>query len=293
MKKKLLYIINPISGTNTKKSIQQIIHENTDNKLFNFDIVKTEYAGHGFELAQNAVNEHYDVVVAVGGDGTVNEIGKAIAGSKTVMGIIPKGSGNGLARYLNVPLNVKKAVATINMFDYCTADTVYINDNFYLNVAGIGFDAHIAHLFNKNKKRGFKSYAKLVLSEFSRYTGQNYQLKIDNKEFRLENVFMLSFANSSQFGNNAHIAPLAKIDDGFIDVCILKKFPDFRSLDIVFKLYTRNLIKSKYYEIHQAKKVLLSSEHDLLGHVDGEAVNFGKNIEINIIPESLKIIRGF
>ncbi|MCF6241254.1 MAG: diacylglycerol kinase family lipid kinase [Bacteroidales bacterium] len=292
MKKKLLYIVNPISGAHKKKSIEQIINQSTDKKLFDCEIVRTQYAGHAFELAQNAVQQNYDIVAAVGGDGTLNEIGKALSGSDTAMGIIPKGSGNGLARYLKIPLSVSKAVKIINSLHYFQIDTVRINEFFYLNVAGIGFDAHIAHLFSKSKKRGFQSYAKLVLKEFRKYEGQNYRLIIDEQKFNTENTFMLSFANSSQFGNNAHIAPMAKINDGFIDVCILKKFPDFRSPEIILKLYTRSLIKSKYYEIYKAKKIELSSDIDLLGHVDGEPVYFGKKLQIEILPKSLNVITG-
>jgi YegS/Rv2252/BmrU family lipid kinase len=260
--------------------------------LFDFDIVNTEYSGHGFELADNAVNTGYDVVVAVGGDGTVNEIGNALSGSETLMGIIPKGSGNGLARFLKISLSITKAIKTINSLNYSLMDTVSINNLFYLNVAGIGFDGHIAHLFAKNGKRGFQSYAKLVLKEFHKYVGHNYRLIIDDQKLNLENIFMLSFANSTQFGNNAHIAPMAKVNDGLIDVCILKKFPDFRSLEIIFKLYTRRLMKSKYYEIYKAKKIELYSDDYLLGHLDGEPINFGKKIQIDILPKSLKIITG-
>ncbi len=292
MKKKLLYIINPISGTPRKNNIFEIISQYTDTDLFDFEIIKTQRAGHAFNLAQNAVSANYDVVVAVGGDGTLNEVGKALVGSNTLMGIIPKGSGNGLARFLKIPLITKKAVKIINSLNYRLMDTVKINECFYLNVAGIGFDAHIAHLFSKSERRGFKIYAKLVLQEFRKYQGQNYQLKIDGRELKLNNVFMLSFANSSQFGNNAHIAPLAEIDDGLIDLCILKKFPDFRSLDIIFKLYSRHLIKSKYYEIHKAKKVEIFSDYDLLGHVDGEPLHFGNKLLIEVVPKSLKVINS-
>ncbi len=292
MKKKLLYIINPISGINKKRNIYKIIDQYTDSKLFDFDIVNTEYSGHGFELANNAVGSGYDVVVAVGGDGTVNEIGNALNKTNTLMGIIPKGSGNGLARFLKIPLSVTKAVETINSLNNCLIDTVSINDLFYLNVAGIGFDGHIAHLFAKIGKRGFRSYAKLVLKEFRKYEGHNYQLIIDDKKLNMQNIFMLSFANSTQFGNNAYIAPMAKVNDGLIDVCVLKKFPDFRSLEIIFKLYTRRLMKSKYYEIYKAKKIELYSDDDLLGHLDGEPINFGKKIQIEVLPKSLKIITG-
>lgn len=292
MKKKLLYIINPISGVGAKMNIYHVIKKYTNNHLFDFDIINTKYEGHGFELANTAVNKAYDVVVAVGGDGTVNEIAKALVNSNLVLGIIPKGSGNGLARFLKIPLSPVKAVKTINLLNHDLIDSVLINNLFYINIAGIGFDAHIAHLFAQNDKRGFKSYAKLVLKEFREYTGHDYEIILDNKKFVLSNIFMLSFANATQFGNNAYIAPMAKANDGLIDVCVLKKFPDFRWLEILFKLYTRQLLKSKYYEIYKAKKIELISKDELIGHLDGEPVNFGKKIQIDILPKSLKIITG-
>lgn len=291
MKKKILYIINPVSGTKKRRNIEQIIKKHTDFEQFDINIAKTEYAGHAFEVAKKAVTDKINVVIAVGGDGTVNEVGRALAGTDVIMGIIPKGSGNGLARFLNMPRKIKKSVNIINRLNYETMDTIRINEFEYLNVAGIGFDAHIAHLFAKSAKRGFQSYAKLVLKEFQKYKVQNYQLKIDNRIIDAQNVFMLSFANSSQFGNDAHIAPTAKINDGLIDVCILKKFPDFRSLEIIFRLYSRGLIKSRYYTIYKAKKIELTHQNNIIGHVDGEPVNFGKNIKLEIIEGSLKMIR--
>ena len=292
MNTKILYIINPVSGTKKKKNIVKQIEKHINKNQFEYNIVKTQYAGHAYELAQEGIKNGTGIVVAVGGDGTVNEIGKALTGTDAIMGIIPKGSGNGLARYLKMPRKIKKAVKVINKLNYCTMDTIRINEYNYLNVAGIGFDAYIAHLFARSGKRGFQSYAKLVLKEFQKYQPQNYQLTIDGKKVEANNAFMISFANSSQFGNDAHIAPGAEINDGLIDVCILKKFPDFRSLEIIFRLYSRGLIKSKYYQIYKAKTVQLNYQTDILGHVDGEPVNFGKNLNVKITPSSLKMINN-
>ena len=289
--KKILFIINPISGKKPKKDIEQIIHKTIDYKQFELHISKTEYAGHAYEIANRAVADNFAIIVAVGGDGTVNEIGKALINSKTIMAIIPKGSGNGLARFLKMPHKIKKAIEIINKMNYFSIDTIRINDYPFFNVAGIGFDAHIAHLFAQSEQRGFQSYAKLVLKEFQKYEDKFYRLLIDGKKIETEKTFMLSFANSSQFGNDAHIAPLAKINDGLVDVCILKKFPDFRSPEIIFKLYARGLIKSRYYQIYKAKHIELSAQENILGHVDGEPVNFGKNIKIDVLANSLKMIK--
>lgn len=289
MKQKILYIINPISGIKKKNSLQQIINDETDKNCFELSVKYTEYAGHGKEIAQQAVKNKFDIVVAVGGDGTINEISSQLIHTDTALGIIPKGSGNGLARFLKIPLDERKAVQLINKINIMEIDALKLNGSYSVNVAGIGFDAHIAHLFDAYGKRGFKSYAKLIYKEYKKYKSKKYRLIIDGKAIERQ-AFAISFANSSQFGNNAHIAPLAKIDDGLIDVCILKDFPPYKAISLVIQLYTKNLPKSRYYKVLKAKNIKIDSSTELLGHIDGEAVSFGHELDIKILPKSLKIL---
>jgi YegS/Rv2252/BmrU family lipid kinase len=289
MKKKILYIINPFSGSSKKNNLEQIIGSETDKSRFELFIKHTEYAGHGKELARQAIEDKLDIVVAVGGDGTINEISSQLINTDIVFAIIPKGSGNGLARFLNIPLDEKKAVRLINKMNVLTIDSIKLNDLHYVNMAGIGFDAHIAHLFSTFGKRGFKSYVKLVYKEYKKYKSQNYLLTIDGKQIE-QQAFVISFANSSQFGNNAHIAPLAKINDGLIDLCILKEFPAYKAISLVYQLYTKRLPKSRYYKVHKAKHIQVKSETELLAHIDGEPIKLGNNLDIKILPKSLKII---
>ncbi|RLD70930.1 MAG: diacylglycerol kinase family lipid kinase, partial [Bacteroidetes bacterium] len=206
MKKKILYIINPISGIKKHNNIEQIINNETDISRFELSVKYTEYQGHGKELAIWAVNSKFDIIVAVGGDGTINEISSALINTDIIFGIIPKGSGNGLARFLNIPMNKRKAVQLINKMSILKVDTVQLNDFYYVNMAGVGFDAHIAHLFASYGKRGFKSYIELIFKQFKSYKSLNYNLIIDGKPIE-KKAFLISFANSSQFGNEAHIAP--------------------------------------------------------------------------------------
>ncbi len=291
MKKKILYIINPVSGTKNNINIENIIDNETDNNQFELSIKHTEYPGHGRELAKLAVESKFDVVVAVGGDGTVNEISSALINTDTIFGIVPKGSGNGLARFLKIPINKSKAVQLINQLNVFKMDSIRLNDFHYVNMAGIGFDAHIAHLFANYGKRGFKSYVELIFKEFKKFESKYYNLVVDGKTIN-EQAFLISFANSSQFGNEAHIAPLAEINDGLIDVCILNRFPKYKVIGIIYQLYTKRLLKSKYYRVYKAKQIELKSEHELKGHIDGDPVSFGKKLNIKILPQSLNVITG-
>ncbi|OQX99861.1 MAG: hypothetical protein B6I20_09560 [Bacteroidetes bacterium 4572_117] len=240
-------------------------------------------------MAKWAIDNRFNVVVAVGGDGTVNEIGSTLINTDIIFGIIPKGSGNGLARFLKIPVNKRKAVRLINQMNVFKMDSISINGFYYLNMAGIGFDAHIANLFANFGKRGLKSYIKLVFKEYMAYESACYDLVIDGKPEKTQ-AFLVSFANSSQFGNEAHIAPLAEINDGLIDVCVLNKFPKYKALSIVYQLFTKRLLKSKYYTVYKAKQVKLTSETELIAHIDGDPINLDKKLNINMIPKSLNII---
>ncbi|MBN1251939.1 MAG: YegS/Rv2252/BmrU family lipid kinase, partial [Bacteroidales bacterium] len=247
--KKVLFIINPIAGSEKNiQNLEKLIKKNIDKNKFELIIEYTKYALHATEIAKQAVENKIEIVVAVGGDGTVNEISKSLNNTDTSLAIIPKGSGNGLARSLGISMNTKKAVKLINSFNISEIDTIKINDSAFVNVAGIGFDAHISHLFADFGKRGFFSYLKLVFKEFFSYKSAEYFVKTENQELKV-NAFLISLANSSQFGNEAHIAPLAKVNDGLIDICILEKFPIWKAFFIGIMLYNKQLHKCKYYKL--------------------------------------------
>ncbi len=287
---KILFIINPIAGTKKNiKDLENLIGKTINKNKFELIVKYTEYAFHGTEIAEQAVKDKIDIVVAVGGDGTINEISKSLVNTNTIMAIIPKGSGNGLARYLKIPMNTKRAIKLINKLNIKKIDTAKINNKHFINVAGVGFDAHISYLFANYGKRGFLSYVKLILREFKKYKAETYTITANNKE-QIEDAFLISFANSSQFGNEAHIAPLAQINDGLIDIVVLKKFPLSQSMQIASKLYTKTLHKSKYYQLIQTNKAEVICKTDIKGHIDGEPTLFEKTIKLEIIKESLKIL---
>ncbi|MGZ4059314.1 MAG: diacylglycerol/lipid kinase family protein [Bacteroidia bacterium] len=287
-KKRIYFIVNPISGIGRQKVIEKLIDENLDRTAFEYEIGYTKAAKHAIELARQAAAKNFDIVVAVGGDGSVNETAKGLIGSNTAMTIIPTGSGNGLARHLNIPLDLKKAMDVINNAKEIRIDSIQLNDEAFVNIAGIGFDAHIGWEFAKYGKRGFSSYIKVIMREFPRYKAQNFELTIDGKTI-IKNAYLISFANGSQWGNNAYIAPTADIADGIMDIAILKDFKFYKGIPIGYKLFKKTLHKSSYLEIIKAKEVIVK-QAGTIAHIDGEPIETGKIISIKVNPLSLKVI---
>lgn len=288
MAKETLFIVNPISGNGKQKNIKAILEKHLDFDLFAPTVLYTRHGGHATELSRDAIGK-YEYVIAVGGDGTINEVAKGLVGSNVIMGIIPCGSGNGLARHLNIPMNINEAVKTLNKNLHKTIDTVKINDDFSVNVSGIGFDAFVAHKFSTNGKRGPIPYVKIAATEFQHYKSQAYQIVIDGRT-QYNNAFMISLANSSQFGNNALISPEAKIDDGLLDLCILSDFPKVEAPALASRLVNRTIHKSKYMEIVRAKSIQIDTNHPIVCHIDGEPKVFDDKLSIEIMPASLNII---
>jgi len=254
-----------------------------------FDFFLTKYEGHAFKLAIENLKEYYKIV-AVGGDGTVNEISKALIYKDNLFGIIPTGSGNGLARSLKIPKNLKKAINKIIKGNTIKIDSGKVNDHHFLNVAGIGFDAQIAHTFTKSKKRGFKTYFLHILREFINYKPTDVIIEKDDREELKISPFLVSIANSQQWGNNAYISPSSKINDGLFEICVLKKFPLIITPVLVVRLFLKNIHKSKYMKTIQADSVVIKLKTNSKGHIDGEPVVFDKILNIKILKKSINII---
>ena len=288
-KKKILFIINPISGVGKQKIAENAIEDHLEYSKFDTEIRYTEYAHHATEIAKDAVAEKFDIVVAVGGDGSINDVVAGLVNSNVILGIIPCGSGNGLARHLQLPLDVPKAIEVINRCNVQEIDTISLNERVYASIAGIGFDALVARLFKNRKIRGLKAYSSIVLNQYPTYKTRNYRLTIDGEEIEREALFV-SFANSNQFGYNTQIAPTAELNDGLIDVCVVSKIP-FIHLPLTAPLiYTRNFEKSQYVEIFKAKEIKVHNNDYRWVNLDGEAVRLGKELHFKINPLSLHII---
>ncbi|MBY0245286.1 MAG: diacylglycerol kinase family lipid kinase [Sphingobacteriaceae bacterium] len=289
MKKNILFVINPISGGKSKKDLPTLIHNFLNLEKFNPSYVFTEYEGHATELTAEALKNGIDIAVAVGGDGTINEVATAVVKTDKILGIIPLGSGNGLARFLKIPLSVKSAIEVINQLKTDKIDTALLNDKPFFNMAGVGFDAHISHVFAGNSKRGLSTYIKLGFSEILDYKPQAYQINIDGVDYH-QSAFAISIANSSQYGNNVHISPLASVKDGWLDVCIIKPFELYKMPLFAMRVLVKNAEKSNMLDIIKAKKIQISMAKPSAIHLDGEPSGFTSSMNIEIKENSLNVL---
>ena len=290
MARKALFIVNPISGGKKKDGVPELIEKHLDAAVFKPVIVFSDGVSHARQIAKEAVNK-FDLIVAVGGDGTVNEVASAIVGTDTPLGIIPFGSGNGLSRFLQIPMDAEKAIKTLSTGHIESIDSAKLNNRPFFNMAGMGFDAHISEVFSHTKKRGLLTYIKSSFEEVYKYKPQMYHLEIDGKVYERE-AFMLSFANSSQYGNNAHISPNASVQDGLLDICVIKKFPLWRFVEMGIRMITKTADSTKYVEIIRGKHINVKRNGPGPVHLDGEPQIAGADIIIEVVPASLKVIVG-
>jgi YegS/Rv2252/BmrU family lipid kinase len=244
MKQKIVFIMNPISGTLNKSGIPDIIDSTLDKTRFDYEIRLTEHAGHASQIATDAKNNGIDIVIAIGGDGTVNEVARSIVHSHTALGIIPCGSGNGLARHLMLPMNIKKSIEVINMCEIHDLDYGVINGYPFFCTCGMGFDAFVSMRFAEAGKRGPITYVENVLREGLKYKPETYEIEDETGTKRYE-AFLISCANASQYGNNAYIAPQASMSDGLMDIIIMEPFDMLEAPQISIDMFKQD-IKQKF-----------------------------------------------
>lgn len=289
MKTKILFIINPKAGTRSKKSLPDLIANTINATKFDYEIVYTQSVGHATLLAQSAAGK-YNIVIATGGDGTVNEVMKGLIHSEIAMGILPYGSGNGLARFLGVPMDTKLAIEFINNANFAKIDVGTVNGLPFVNVAGTGFDAHIGAVFATQKGRGLKTYITSSVKEFNSYIPQEYELIFEDGTIVNRNAFLISFANSSQFGNNAHIAPLADIQDGLLDICVMKPLKWAHLPVLVGTLFTKKIHRSGYVEFWKSSSLIIKRKHKGMIHIDGEPHETEALLEIKVLKMALTVL---
>ena len=286
---KTLIIINPASGTNSKKEFVKLFDKYLDRDKYDFSIEFTNHPGHATRLAQSAVLNSFKNVIAVGGDGTINEIARALIHTEVALGIIPSGSGNGLARHLGIPLNPIKAISGLNNSSTSCIDSASINEEPFFCTAGVGFDAHIGHKFSKAESRGLKTYVKISLKEFFHYSPHSYSIQTKDN-FIKQDSFLVTFANTNQYGNNAFIAPKANIRDGLLDLCILKPFPLYLAPLIGARLFASRIHKSPYMNTFIFSELQLEREKEGPVHLDGEPYTMKARLLVKCIPDSLHIL---
>lgn len=289
MKKKAVFIINLISGTSDKAAIPGLIDQNLDKTQFEYEIAVTQYAGHASEIAAKAKDDGVDVVVAIGGDGTVNEVARAIVHSSTALGIIPCGSGNGLARHLLLPLNVRKAIEVINRCEIRQLDYGIINDYPFFCTCGMGFDAFVSMKFAEAGKRGPITYVENVLREGLKYKPETYTIEDDNGTLQYK-AFLISCANASQYGNNAYIAPQASMSDGLMDVIIMEPFDVFEAPQISIEMFSKTLDKNSKIKTFRTRHLHIRRDKPGVIHYDGDPVMTGADIDVELKPKGINII---
>ena len=288
-KKKIVFILNPISGTHSKKEIPEMIERTLDHEQFDAEIRLTEYAGHASEIAKECANEGIDIVVAIGGDGTVNEVARSLVHTQTALGIIPCGSGNGLARHLCLPLDIKKAIQIINACKIEAFDYGVINDLPFFCTCGMGFDAFISLKFAEAGKRGPVTYLENVLKEGLVYRPETYEVE-DESGTKKYKAFLIACANASQYGNNAYIAPGATMQDGELDVIIMEPFNALDAPQVAADLFMKTLGNNSKIKTFRTKRLHITRSEPGAIHYDGDPIMTGKDIDVHIEPQGIRIL---
>lgn len=286
MDNKYLFIINPISGTRSKVDIPHLI-----DQIFNgesYAVAFTEYPGHASILASKAVAEGLKAVIAVGGDGTINEVARSLINSETALGIIPVGSGNGLARELGIPMQIKKALKTIHQGVIRKIDYGVANNHPFFCTCGVGFDARVSYKFAKDKKRGGLMYVKNVITEFLNYQPETYEILMDKDGIK-EKAFLVTVANASQWGNNAFIAPDANMEDGKLNITLLKPFTYIDIPNLAVQLFTRMIDMNSHICTFEKDSITILRERPGVIHLDGEPMNMPERIEISTTAGGLMV----
>ena len=286
---KICFIINPKAGKHRYKHVIQKIKEKLDCKKFKYKIELSKNKYDIPKITRRALKNKVDFFVAVGGDGTVNEVCRELINSNKKVGIIPTGSGNGLAFEMGITSNIEKCIENINKNSYREIDSIAINEFFSFNVAGIGYDALVAKYFAKQKKRGLLKYMFLSFFLLGKYKPENYVLSFNNSKIDI-NPFTIAICNSRQYGNNFYICPNAKIDDGKINICLIKNCSFFNLIGLTWRFYFGKIHKSKLYTSYKTTKIIINSKKDILMHIDGESINLNTTVEIKVLPKSIKFV---
>lgn len=286
----VVIIANPISGVRNNGKIVSLAIRRFEATGHEVSVRFTEYPGHAGELASESVASGIKTIVAVGGDGTVNEIASALAGSKSNLGIIPCGSGNGLARHLHIPMDPSKAAGVILEENPVRIDGCRINDRFFFCTFGLGFDAEVASRFTMKGKRGLFNYVRSAISVNNHYTAENYEIIYPEGKIK-DRFLIIAVGNASQYGNNAYIAPLASVADGLLDVVLIKPVSLPIRIKMAVEMFLKKLRSGSHAIMIKTREITIRSldNNCLNGHLDGESMPFGKEIKIKNIPSALNV----
>lgn len=291
--KRIAFVINPKSGSDRKTDRVALVNR-LKSTNYHTDIFEWKKVEDRDSIFESVLNGQYDIAVAVGGDGTVSQLANALAGSQTALGILPFGSGNGLARHLGVPMNYEDAMKHLETGDVVAIDKGEMNGMSFFCTAGTGFDARIGKLFAESTTRGFWTYAKLTIREFRAYRGEEYKLTIDGKTYS-RNAFLITVANAGQYGNDAWIAPQANACDGLFHVVIMKPIRWWNLLSLAIRLFRKSIHLSPFIETITGKTVTIQRKNAGAAHYDGEPAEMDAELKITMTPRALKVVarKGF
>ncbi len=288
-KRKIRFIINPFSGLSRKKNVPALIQKYLDHNQFDPDITYTQWPGHATDLAKEAAEIGFDIVVAVGGDGSINEVASALVHTDVKLGILPGGSGNGFAMHLGLGRSIKKSIKILNNAKVITIDTGQLNGRPFVNLGGTGFDALVAYKAKKSTLRGLWAYIKFATLEAWNYQIEKYTLIVDNQQFE-EACLVIEVANAQMFGYHFIIAPQAKMNDGLLDIIMIKKAPKWRYLLSLWRFFNRTAHRSSLVQTLTGKDIKIHSTKALPVHLDGEGFYVEEVLHFTIKPLSLKVM---
>jgi len=284
---KALFILNPNAGV---QPVNYIVSKDLDRRKNDLVCLKSHKVDDTSTLIKENIN-HHNVFVAAGGDGTVHTVATELVGSEKIFGVLPLGSGNGFAKEFGFKMNVSALLSNIAKGESMNIDVIDINNRMCLNVAGIGLDSFVAHSFNELKLRGFMPYVWLTFKTFLQLRPFHVTIKSEGKVIVSEKLFVLTIANTRQFGNNAFIAPEAKPNDGMMDIVMIKPFPKVFGSVFVLRLFTKRINKSKYVKHFKTDKEITIETDESRFHIDGEPLDIKGNAVVKIRKETLKVLK--
>lgn len=287
--RKILFLINPKSGVQSKSSLPALIDKHIDKSKFEYAIKETQYKAHACELAKEAAEQGYDIVVAIGGDGTVNEVARSLVHTNTALGIIPCGSGNGFARHIGIPINIKKSIIFLNNAEVKDIDYGKINGHSFFCTCGVGFDAVVSYNFADTAVRGLPGYVHRTVVDWVKYKSEVYEIECEDKTVN-EKALVVACGNASQYGNNAYIAPGASMCDGKLSIAMLTPFSALSVPKVVTQLFNYSIEKNEHFRSLSASWVRIKRKKGGPVHFDGEPYMMDAELFVEIVPLGLKVM---
>lgn len=290
MGRKYEFIVNPVAGPKDNVKYFKRLKGRLTERGINFDSKKTKRAGHAPKLVKKRLERSEAVIVSVGGDGTFNEAASVLVGTSREMAHIPRGSGNGLARMLNIPGKIEKIPDYLENGIARLIDVGKINDDYFFCTCGFGFDALIAHEFSDSTTRGLWTYVTSVFKKFWQFRGVEADFTLDGQAYRGK-YFVVTFANANQFGNDAFIAPDAVLDDGYLDVTMIRPFPLYYTPVMIYALFRKRIHKLPYVETKKVKAAEIRFVSSPYFHCDGDVYNTDVPVKITVRERALNLLQ--